>query len=1312
MKAETGGLLLIVFMALGAVVYTQSPSPGASPSIPHETQTGKGSEDKKSEGEDGDKKDKAACYRNLDELVGEFFGRNLKDAPLKATQLAASNRYSLETLIATLPDPVYSRVGWRYDLFLDAIQRALEANGYVSDRFSMPWQCATKDQRAEPKDPPRLQESEPGVMLFRHTSVGSRKLLALLLVGETPTSGIHKDAFFSALKSIGPAGEVRLVGPHSSGSAVSLKIAIDEWHKQNAGLRFRIISGSATSPANKAILEDEKGLIDFRATVIPDNIALDKFREYLCDLDPDAKVAILRESNTGYGEGIKRAQELKESSDDQCKRKSWLNLPFPMHISGMRSAYQRDPLLKERPALDVVNMNTPPRSTLELPLDEADTARDVAPSMTPPMTSVAVESVLANILSTIARENIRYVGLMATDTRDKLFLASQIRRYCPDVKLFTTEGDLFYSHPSQRPHMEGMIIVSTYPLFTRNQLWSHPFRGNEVRLQFPIHGAYGVYNATLALLNYDRDGNLSKQTFRITEKALENLKADGVPDEVIADLRFLGSEISEFTNEEEYRSALKDGIGGKVITREPAIINRTRMLPPPFVEYSPPLWKEAYQSIKPAVWLTTVGRNRPWPLKAYADYDDKNYVFSLKPQPVGSSASPPSARFALKVSWFATTLFVLFCLFCLANALGFWLVVDVRPKRELPAGLSLLEIFRLDKCLGGRSRKIAAEERYRKSAWWIFVCLATMLIIFALPGALALVPPSVDMSEGKSDWLGWLKIVSVAAFFSILLLTTSVAFGKAIRPGWKLFRLRRKKGKVIRPRARMKRAAWYRVLAWRWSLSIDLLSAASLIASALLCYLLIDYVGDYPRQAVLFYDRATSLASGVTPVVPAVLIGAGLYLWSLFELKRLRLLDTGTVALPFSRGREFGREFTCAGISEFEEHVKGALESPFLGLRKSFLGAGLLLALAFPCFIIGRRFIPTFEGGWFTWPFLSVFLLLYFYLALSFLRFISLWFHFRALLRRLESHPLVEAYDRLPLKFSKIIANHFWARLPKVEELGMSVRQLLLLDEHAGKLKTSKGSHPENGLLDKRGKAMRLRPEEGVSEIPELACFREKVEQHFASELNKTMSSGARVTLSRSKTQEYILKAARTTAGTLPFFWKKLSFERSNGNGASSKDGNPEKQPTIKLSTLPFADNVQFWVKLAEDFVAIQMVTFFSKAFVHMRNLLTFVTVCAFLLLMAVTSYPFQPHRLLTIFLWIVILSVVLASLIVFVQAERNEVLSRISKTTPNQISLDRWFVTGIITYGVLPIVGLLATQVPEMQSLFSWVEPLLRAFK
>jgi magnesium-transporting ATPase (P-type) len=208
------------------------------------------------------------------------------------------------------------------------------------------------------------------------------------------------------------------------------------------------------------------------------------------------------------------------------------------------------------------------------------------------------------------------------------------------------------------------------------------------------------------------------------------------------------------------------------------------------------------------------------------------------------------------------------------------------------------------------------------------------------------------------------------------------------------------------------------------------------------------------------------------------------------------------------------------------------------------------------------------------------------------------------------------------------------------------------------------------------------------------------------------MSSGARVTLSRSKTQEYILKAARTTAGTLPFFWKKLSFERSNSNGASSKDGNPEKQPTIKLSTLPFADNVQFWVKLAEDFVAIQMVTFFSKAFVHMRNLLTFVTVCAFLLLMAVTSYPFQPHRLLTIFLWIVILSVVLASLIVFVQAERNEVLSRISKTTPNQISLDRWFVTGIITYGVLPIVGLLATQVPEMQSLFSWVEPLLRAFK
>ena len=79
-------------------------------------------------------------------------------------------------------------------------------------------------------------------------------------------------------------------------------------------------------------------------------------------------------------------------------------------------------------------------------------------------TTAANNAVLANILSTISREQCRYVGVVASDTRDKLFLIRLIREHCPDVRVFVTDGDLLLTHPEYRYHMRGVIIGSTYPL--------------------------------------------------------------------------------------------------------------------------------------------------------------------------------------------------------------------------------------------------------------------------------------------------------------------------------------------------------------------------------------------------------------------------------------------------------------------------------------------------------------------------------------------------------------------------------------------------------------------------------------------------------------------------------------------------------------------------------------------------------------------------------------------------------------------------------------------------------------------------------
>ncbi|MCE9532868.1 MAG: hypothetical protein K8T89_17360, partial [Planctomycetes bacterium] len=63
----------------------------------------------------------------------------------------------------------------------------------------------------------------------------------------------------------------------------------------------------------------------------------------------------------------------------------------------------------------------------------------------------------------------------------------------------------------------------------------------------------------------------------------------------------------------------------------------------------------------------------------------------------------------------------------------------------------------------------------------------------------------------------------------------------------------------------------------------------------------------------------------------------------------------------------------------------------------------------------------------------------------------------------------------------------------------------------------------------------------------------------------------------------------------------------------------------------------------------------------------------------------------------------------VLIEMNRNEVVSRIMKTTPGKFSLDSGFVGSFLTY-VVPVIGILAAQ---LSGSFRWLlEPLLRVMK
>ncbi len=127
------------------------------------------------------------------------------------------------------------------------------------------------------------------------------------------------------------------------------------------------------------------------------------------------------------------------------------------------------------------------------------------------MTIATDNLILSNILATIAHEDIRYVGIVATDILDVIYLTRLIRENAPDVQIILVGNDLRYTDPQFSLDFRGTVIVSSYPLDARAQVWSYPFQGAIERKLFANEFDAGRYNAALVLLNGVTDPNHDHQ---------------------------------------------------------------------------------------------------------------------------------------------------------------------------------------------------------------------------------------------------------------------------------------------------------------------------------------------------------------------------------------------------------------------------------------------------------------------------------------------------------------------------------------------------------------------------------------------------------------------------------------------------------------------------------------------------------------------------------------------------------------------------------------------------------------------------------
>jgi hypothetical protein len=133
--------------------------------------------------------------------------------------------------------------------------------------------------------------------------------------------------------------------------------------------------------------------------------------------------------------------------------------------------------------------------------------------------------------------------------------------------------------------------------------------------------------------------------------------------------------------------------------------------------------------------------------------------------------------------------------------------------------------------------------------------------------------------------------------------------------------------------------------------------------------------------------------------------------------------------------------------------------------------------------------------------------------------------------------------------------------------------------------------------------------------------------------------------------------------------------------------------------------------RLREEVIALQYVDYIQYILHQQRNLLLF-SISAFVLsIIALHAYPFQAPRTINTFITVVFISFAIGVVMVLISAERDAILSRITKTKSGELSSSFYF--KVASYLAVPMVTVLSSQFPSWgRLLFSWVQPLLEAIK
>jgi hypothetical protein len=696
----------------------------------------------------------------------------------------------------------------------------------------------------------------------------------------------------------------------------------------------------------------------------------------------------------------------------------------------------------------------------------------------------------------------------------------------------------------------------------------------------------------------------------------------------------------------------------------------------PISDYAPPRWAPQggdHDDHRPATWITVVGHRQFWPVAVLNSHtqsegpEDRSLLEADEFSQSSGSSPAVQPRWFRKTGWSLPGEMLVLLAFCLM--LGAWHLYCSRKGSII-----------------GSPRVRAYFAPTPRMQHLVLIFLGSLII-----GSLG-----VLLAYSLKSGLENLGLRS--ALLVILTIAALVVFGfLACLTNYNLPVL----SPDILENGSIQIVRWRRRALWLWPLSLILLTLLKHFLTSRL-----DASNLYPT-----FWRSVYFRSGVSPLLPQVLLLLGLYAWFWFTLQGLSLFGADRPVLPRKNNLpefqvslhgqgEDGRKIKAFRMIS-QDDAGDRIEAAALPLTFNHLRS---LAVFLPVTVIaswfalgefGLRSLGDRRFG--TLIFLGACMCIAMALADA-LQLLQTWSRLRQLLIFLDRLRLRRTLGALKgLSWDsvwKMSGNVLEQRYRLISRQFESMRNLKNILE-AWKPTASDETQGRNATLEQLKQCniqgawfadwyVNLCGPGGLPPATDMTPL-----QKFEEELAATAAC--------------VMKQLIVPA------WHKetqsLILNFGSSGKASHEEGDKERQADHS------ADTVAPPVQAAEEFFVLPYLGFIQNTIGRMRSIAMGILALFVAATLAVSSYPFDPLPVIGAIFLITFLLVGATVIFVYAEMHRDATLSHITNTRPGELGFDFW--ARLFAFGIGPLIGLLTTLFPSITDfVVSWLQPGAQAIK